>query len=215
MKKKATKKVILLMIAIVSVLMVAQIAKAATPITNSKHDLRTASTSTTAAALKGGTDLCVYCHTPHSATSNTVPLWNRSVIVPTYTVYASTTLNATVGQPAGVSAACLTCHDGTLAVDAYGGSTGTPTTKKITSDALLGTDLSNDHPISFTYDAALVGLDSGLVTPSSATLVVTGIPLFSSKMECASCHSVHDNTNAPFLRVSNAGSALCLKCHIK
>lgn len=34
-------------------------------------------------------------------------------------------------------------------------------------------------------------------------------------VECASCHDPHSSTNSTFLRVSNAGSAVCLACHIK
>jgi predicted CXXCH cytochrome family protein len=34
-------------------------------------------------------------------------------------------------------------------------------------------------------------------------------------VECASCHDPHTNANPTFLRVSNAGSAVCLSCHIK
>jgi predicted CXXCH cytochrome family protein len=214
MKMSATK--IMIMITIISVLMVAQIAMAASLITGSKHDL---STSGPNATLKGGTDLCVYCHTPHSATSSTVPLWNRSIVTAGYTAYSSSTLNATVGQPGGISSACLSCHDGSVGVDAYathGVVAAGTVAKKISGAALLGTDLSNDHPISFTYDAALATADGSLVSPASLVLVSTGIPLFVGKMECASCHNVHDNTTAPpFLRVSNAGSALCLKCHNK
>jgi predicted CXXCH cytochrome family protein len=33
-------------------------------------------------------------------------------------------------------------------------------------------------------------------------------------VECASCHDPH-STNATFLRISNAGSAVCLACHVK
>ena len=33
-------------------------------------------------------------------------------------------------------------------------------------------------------------------------------------VECASCHDPH-TTNSTFLRISNAGSAVCLACHIK
>ena len=33
-------------------------------------------------------------------------------------------------------------------------------------------------------------------------------------VECASCHDPH-TTNQTFLRVSNAGSAVCLSCHVK
>jgi predicted CXXCH cytochrome family protein len=202
MKKSATKKVILFMIAIVSVLMVAQIANAAT-IASTKHDL--------SATGWGSTELCIFCHVPHNAGS-TKPLWSHASTGATFTLYSSPTFQGVPGQPADVSKACLSCHDGTIAIDSYKARTGTNT---ITGAALLGTDLSNDHPISFTYDAALVSSSGGLVIPASASLVVTGIPLFASKMECASCHSVHDNTNGSFLRVANTGSALCLKCHVK
>jgi predicted CXXCH cytochrome family protein len=34
-------------------------------------------------------------------------------------------------------------------------------------------------------------------------------------VECASCHDPHNVTNATFLRVSNAASAVCLACHVK
>jgi len=39
--------------------------------------------------------------------------------------------------------------------------------------------------------------------------------LFAGTMECASCHDVHDNGIAPFLRLSNDASAMCLTCHNK
>jgi predicted CXXCH cytochrome family protein len=195
---------------IVFCFMIVQISNSAT-IVGTKHDLSTSGPNST---LKGGTDICVYCHTPHGASSTSVALWNRAALTTVFTLYSSETLQAVPGQPGGVSSACLSCHDGTLGVDAYGKNTGT-STKKITGDAALGTDLTNDHPISFTYDAALAISDPGLVSPTSDKLVVAGVPLFASKLECASCHNVHDNTNSPFLRVSNVGSALCLKCHKK
>lgn len=167
-------------------------------------------------ATWAGTDqLCVFCHTPHNATgttSETGPLWNRGTTTSTFTVYSSPSLNASPTQPDGNSKACLSCHDGTIAVDAYGGRTGT---HFVTGGGLIGTDLSNDHPVSFTYDAALATADGGLVTPASARQVVAGIPLFASKVQCASCHSVHDNRHGDFLRRDNAGSALCLSCHVK
>lgn len=34
-------------------------------------------------------------------------------------------------------------------------------------------------------------------------------------VECASCHDPHTDTNATFLRISNANSAVCLACHTK
>lgn len=164
----------------------------------------------------GTNEVCIFCHAPHNASATPLaPLWNHaSTAVAAYTVYANTfsTLNATVGQPGGVSKACLSCHDGTVAIDSYTGRTGTTF---VTGGALLGTGLSNDHPIGFTYDAALATADTALVTPASAAQVVAGVPLFTAKVECASCHNVHNNANGNFLRSTNAASALCLKCHIK
>jgi predicted CXXCH cytochrome family protein len=161
----------------------------------------------------GSNQVCIFCHVPHNATGNTLaPLWSHAATVASFTPYASSTLNATVAQPAGVSKACLSCHDGTVAIDTYGTRTGT---NMITGGALLGTNLSNDHPVSFTYDGALATADGGLATPASASQVVAGIPLYSGKLECGSCHNVHDNANGSFLRMANTGSALCLKCHTK
>ena len=83
--------------------------------------------------------------------------------------------------------------------------------------ALLDTNLTNDHPISFTYDASLVSADGGLFTPADGSWVDAGhtLPLYSAKLQCGTCHSVHDNSKGKFLRMANAGSALCLKCHNK
>ncbi len=174
-------------------------------ITGTAHDL--------SGRAWGTNEICIFCHTPHNAAATLLaPLWNHGSSAATYTVYSSSTLNAVPGQPAGTSKACLSCHDGSVALDTYGTRTGT---NMISGTAALGTDLSNDHPVSFTYDAALATADGGLVTPASTSLVVTGIPLYTSKVECASCHSVHDNANGNFLRNTNAASALCLKCHTK
>lgn len=183
-------------------------ARAQQTIAGSPHDFH----STT---WGGSNQLCVFCHTPHNATgttSETGPLWNRATTTSSFTVYSSPSLNASPTQPDGNSKACLSCHDGTIAVDAYGGRTGS---HFVTGAALIGTNLGNDHPVSFTYDGALATADGGLVTPASARAVVAGIPLFDSKVQCASCHSVHNNQHGNFLRLDNAGSALCLSCHRK
>ncbi len=169
-----------------------------------------------------GTDqACAFCHTPHNAqTSPSGPLWNHAASTATYKLYgengASPTFNAanTIGQPSASTKACMSCHDGTVAMDSFGTQNGT---HRMGGNSNLGTDLRDDHPVSFTYDTALATADGQLVVPVSASWVDVSrkIPLFSGKMECASCHSVHDNTNPPFLRRSNAGGALCLSCHIK
>ncbi len=166
-----------------------------------------------------GGEICVVCHTPHAADTSVTgaPLWNHEVTTATFTPYSSSTLTATVGQPTGTSKLCLSCHDGTVAIDSFGGATGT---NFINGSDLIGTDLSNDHPISFAYDTALATSDGGLNDPSSQNSGLGGTidedMLFNGNMECASCHDVHDSAgNSKLLVKSNASSALCLTCHNK
>lgn len=182
-------------------------------IVGTKHDLSTYGW--------GSDQTCVFCHTPHNAQSSLLaPLWNHSSSTATYNLYgeggSSPTFNAmnTISQPTASSKACLSCHDGTVAMDTFGTRTGT---HKMGGTSRLGTDLRDDHPISFTYDAALATADGALAIPVSASFVDAArkIPLFNAKMECASCHNVHDDSNTPFLRKNNGGSALCLSCHNK
>src|SRR6266702_4394638 len=204
MKRSKKMKKVLLTAALV---MVATSAFASN-IAGTKHNLR----STGGSAQKGTSDeICRYCHTPHNAPT-AVPLWTRAAVTVS-TKYASPTLNATVGNPAGISLLCLSCHDSNInaqVADAsitLGAALGS--TKQI-NDATTG--MNNDHPVSFTYDGTLAGNDGALVTPVGGKVGGT-LPLFGAgadQLECASCHSVHDNTNSPFLRVANTGSALCL-----
>jgi len=136
-----------------------------------------------------------------------------------------------------VSKLCLSCHDGTVALDSYIGGNGTfgvmTGTEAVASTAQGG--LANDHPIGFTYNSALATADGALHDPSSRTVTVgaggsrsqTGtvaaLMLFNGQLECASCHDVHNTFTAndgngdgsPLLRVSKAGSAICLTCHNK
>jgi predicted CXXCH cytochrome family protein len=168
-----------------------------------------------------GGQICLPCHTPHNADTSVPfsPLWNHEVTTATYQVYTSPTLDATVDQPTGVSKLCLSCHDGTVALDSYGGATGV---EFITGDALLGTDMSNDHPISFTYDTNLALTDGELFDPSTTASGLGGTidadMLFDGSLECGSCHDVHNTVNPGnphLLLIDNAASALCLTCHDK
>ena len=164
--------------------------------------------------------ICIVCHTPHNADTTVAgaPLWNHEVTTATFTLYDSPTFQGgtTISQPAGVSRLCLSCHDGTVAIDSFGGRTGT---LFITGGEALGTDLSGDHPISFTYDSALATADGELADPAVANSGLGGTIdndlLFAGNMECASCHDVHDDFFGNFLRLSNDASAMCLTCHNK
>ena len=161
--------------------------------------------------LTGEAEMCQPCHIPHGGdTASGAPLWSHDPTVATFTPYTSTSLNATVGQPNGISKLCLSCHDGTVGLDSYD-SVASPNGLKMTGTANVGIDLRNDHPVSFTYDATLSSADGGLNDPSGL-----GAYLFSGKVECSSCHDVHNEAGeASLLRETNAGSALCLKCHNK
>lgn len=176
-------------------------------------------------AWSGG-QICVACHAPHNtAVLADAPLWNHALSTATYTVYASSTFNAAAGQPGSTSKLCLSCHDGTVAVNSFGGATGN---EFLTGKVNLGTALTNDHPIGFTYDAALVTTDGALAPITTAVTIGSGTKtkagtiatnmLYSGKMECASCHDVHNTFTAAggnLVKVSMSGSALCTTCHIK
>ena len=184
-------------------------------ITGSGHDFSSAGWNTSG-------EICIACHTPHNALAVT-PLWNHEVSTATFTLYTSTTMNATTATPSGTSLLCLSCHDGSVALDNFGGVT--IGTNIIAAPDLLGTDLSNDHPVSFVYNATLATADGELHDPSTATGITGTIEadmLFgttgNATMECASCHDVHNGgpaSVASLLVKSNAASALCLTCHDK
>jgi predicted CXXCH cytochrome family protein len=189
-------------------------------ITGSLHDF-------TASAWSGGR-ICVACHTPHKADTSITdaPLWNHKNSTQTYGLYSSATLNATMGQPGSTSKLCLSCHDGTVAVDSFGGATGTT---MISAANNIGNSLADDHPIGFTYNAALASADGSLYDPSTKTITIgsgaqtkTGtinaVMLYSGKMECSSCHDVHNTFTVGttgLTKMAQAGSQLCFACHNK
>ncbi len=155
-------------------------------------------------------------------------------------------LGGAVAGSAAVSNLCLSCHDGTVGVNTlykgqynsvthghsspdFGG--GMNVAVLMPSAAIIGGStegLSNMHPLNFTYDATLAGKSVSLVVPTTASNGFGGtrtgvntssgkfLPLFANKMQCATCHDVHDGTTfRPFLRASTTGSELCLGCHGK
>jgi len=181
-------------------------------------------------------ETCRPCHTPHNAdtTVTDAPLWNHEVTSAAYQPYSSPTLDASVGQASGVTKLCLSCHDGTVAVDSFGGATGTYVLGP-GNFGDLGTDLSKHHPVSFVYDTALAVADGELRDPTSAPSGLGGTVasdlLIGGRLECSSCHDVHLERNTQgclgchfvggrttwslSLRIDNTDSALCLTCHKK
>ena len=156
-----------------------------------------------------GQQICQPCHTPHNGqTGLEAPLWNHQMSTASYTLYESIKDNTTMGVTAidGSSALCLSCHDGTVALSAFGGQTAT---NYLTGGANFGNDLSNDHPISINYASALAGGYTATTKAVSTMLDANG------KVQCTSCHGAHSNSRGYQLRMSNRGSALCLACHSK
>ncbi|MBI3609365.1 MAG: hypothetical protein HY204_01520 [Nitrospirae bacterium] len=230
----------------------------------SRHNLSSSGFGTTHSASQS--EVCVFCHTPHGASSvgasSTLPaikapIWNRNLSYRDTTAYVlydqawSFSFEGALNDPSkptGYSRLCLSCHDGVIAIGSVinkpgsgGYGTETPTTDflgvgamstqagavgagLLTGDTrVLGTNLQNDHPISFSFDSNLaVNVDAELVDPgppaalSSITPLApaggyqTGVkrypgnnpadPLDFNKVQCTSCHNPHAVTYPKFLR---------------
>jgi hypothetical protein len=219
-------------------------------ITGSAHDFASAASIAKYGNFSGG-QICAPCHTPHNAivkdsAGNDLggPLWNHTLSQQgtSYTMYDSLNpkldsngnpVKDTNGNPVTTgnvdqnSVLCLSCHDGTVALDSFGGATGST---MITGDANLGTDLSNDHPIgeravlksvSYMVDQSL--RDAANIMP--ARLMADGT---TKVVGCTSCHEPHNRKSTPhMLWVANdvagttvdsrtvSGSLLCMNCHKK
>lgn len=90
-------------------------------IANTRHNLGSTGQGLNKAAAADTAEICIFCHTPHGGdTGAPVPLWNKQLTTATFTTYdqlGTSTLDAAVGDVGSVSLACLTCHDGTQAID--------------------------------------------------------------------------------------------------
>jgi len=221
-----------------------------TGIVLSKHDMNLQTGNGAIADSKGR--VCAFCHTPHhkldAADLDYNPLWSHDISTGTYIAYGekSTSFDATIGADplSGPSRLCMSCHDGVIAVDQHYGISGTATGSHLQGDDFgqvgvgLGKDLSNDHPIGFMIEDAILNdgtaSDGGITAFGNAlnAVLVTSNPRFQSKnmtdlgyklasnqslFTCASCHEVHnkDNNEEAFLYDKQAGSAFCLMCHNK
>jgi predicted CXXCH cytochrome family protein len=183
-------------------------------IKTSKHNL---SSGSPVGEIKAGDTsmICIFCHTSHSGRSF-APMWNRESGVPVYTLYDSSTLYSRPGQPDGTSKLCLSCHDGTIAL-------GRVLSRKNEFAMLntsmgrippgkrsnLGSDLSDDHPISFD-PAAAVSSSSELKHPAPYDAVAYDAQ---GKLQCTSCHDPHNDSHGDFLARSNVNAAICKTCH--
>jgi len=211
-------------------LLLALAVSAAAGVKETKHNFSSPAHSPNA-FFWGTNQVCVFCHTPHGGDQATAQLWNHESDAGTgYIMYSSPTLDMTIGgSPNEGSMICLSCHDGTIAVNSLNnlpgpqaaGAYGTPGGPALdgsgrltsSSDAFVGTDLSDDHPVGLTYDSTK---DPDFVPKTGNPQSYPDKLLFEGiYVECSSCHDPHDNTYSDFLIESNANSSLCLRCHTK
>lgn len=170
---------------------------------NTKHNF-SASNMVSSNHTTSTTEICIFCHTPHGGDQGTyAPIWNRARNTSTYIRYSSlgrVTFDAQEAPIGSVSAACLSCHDGTQSMDSVINSAGSDTLGMVDTNAgngfwsqgrrmgngsfkaadgswdgtvpvrgdmvFLGTDLSNDHPISMQYGGG--GINT--ITPLGPTV---------------------------------------------
>lgn len=194
-------------------------------ITGSKHDF--------GAFGWAKNEVCLPCHTPHNAivkdaNGNQVggPLWNHTLSTATYTMYNWEQGKDVTVQLDQNSKLCMSCHDGTVAVDSFGGGAGT---QQLTG-GLLGTDMTKNHPIG---DAAVWPTGASYMVDEALRDAAHIMPLRlladgRKAVGCTSCHEPHNRKNTDaMLWVSNknagttvdgravAGSTLCFNCHKK
>ena len=150
-------------------------------ISGGKHDLSPSGPGGSFTATAGNTEICVFCHTPHGAdiSAGRPPLWNRTNSVATFPTYASlgsSSLDGGTATVGSISVACLSCHDGTQAMNTMinvpGSGLGTGTypgtwtagTRVDAAGKMIGianlndgaNGLKNDHPVGIQYGGGLL-----------------------------------------------------------
>ncbi len=217
-------------------------------ILGSKHDLTSLNQRAGVEAMAGVAysdydNACIYCHLPPEEAESTprpgqLAGWNRiRPIAASYELYNSPTFDSAPSRPNDISLLCLSCHDGTMAVDRV---VHTPKTWNSGEDMSLhmrlsassdlnscgkchdgsvahdmaqkaiGTNLRDDHPISIRY----AGLDldiPGFKTADSLQGFDNGVKLYDGNIECATCHDIHNPDSPKLLRTD--GEKLCITCH--
>lgn len=208
----------------------------------STQTVHATSSPDTGAGIYTTDQVCVFCHFPHFGGAD--PLWNRDLedtgsFTPIdFTSLDFVALEGGTSPPDETSRLCLSCHSGQTAIGAVNelndnhltgseqiGMEGTdaggimPAGSNGVASGFtrrIGADLTNDHPISFTYDLTLATEDGELRD------LVTSVD-----MRCATCHDPH-STEEKFLRYNRYQEAapdggdfdetndiICLKCHDK
>jgi predicted CXXCH cytochrome family protein len=197
-------------------------AGSAAPMAGTLHDL--SSTSSGPNKSDSQTQLCVFCHVPHNAApAVSRPLWSHTMTnqnltwAPTTTVRGTTLPTSINGAQLAASRACMSCHDGTVALgDLLNGSGGTVTGPNVTAGKLTAgpnflnpAAMESNHPLGVSQPSNVPGFTGFKVVPANNAVNYDA----SGYVQCGSCHNPHDNTHQPFLKIDNTGSAICVTCH--
>lgn len=203
-------------------------------------------------------EICVFCHIPHNANlaNNKKFLWSRND--PDTTTFALYTASSTLDFDASgitlseISKMCMSCHDGVTALNSMANGRGATINLvasrigdvynpdvlgiwgpnigggDVDGGILQGSDLTNDHPVSFEYRSSYDNGDMTIKMPVGDWngSMVGELPLWDNgdgkkRVECVTCHDPHIRYDGayveykPFLRKGNASSALCFTCHDK
>lgn len=190
-------------------------------------------------AWSGG-EICKPCHTPHNADQSGIStrLWNHTLSTATYTTLEGT--GEGQDRMDRGTRLCLSCHDGTVALDSFGGNSGTSFAP---GKRNLGTDLSNDHPVGYgaVYNPSITSSAGGyrykaMSNANSGTISVAGKSLRLAQdvavtgnytnngatdtggvnftktwvISCSTCHNVHNSGN--FAKLLNVPNTASQLC---
>lgn len=162
-------------------------------------------TATNRALLRGtltGQAFCMQCHAEEALTrqgQHPTAIAQAHLAWPKGAALLSASPTSP-GRDDGVNS-CLSCHDGTVAPDAFG------SLRSAASGNFLGQ--GKGHPVGVAYPASLRHGDA--VFRPSATLDCR-VRLTGGQVTCNSCHSLYSKESA-LLVMRNDNSALCLTCH--
>lgn len=216
------KKILVLAIAFVFVAAGAAMAG----VLHTAHDLSTYTGVDDQQALGHGVtsntdETCVHCHSPHGTSSTAMG---------TVDATKNILFNRAVGSGENGTKTCMACHDGSIgtlvnnpgtglagsATIVYNGTAGAGAGNNTLWESIgMGGKGSNSHPINIGPGSEPDFVTSSTVMMSNLAAGYVKNVSNADTVQCTSCHEPHRTTYGLFLRSTNAGSALCITCHIK
>jgi predicted CXXCH cytochrome family protein len=163
---------------------------------------------------------CTACHVPRPSPPETQPentcdktlLWDCDLLTRTFDTYEAPLPTGNPKSPVldetqlrMSSMLCASCHDGVSTPTMSGAAS-----FRSRSATTAAKSLQNEHPIDVSHDPVK---DTSL---AALDVVTHQVKLFgqTNRVQCATCHDVHDSSDSKLLRTPNKNSSLCLACHL-